>query len=363
MTIKIQSLINQIEVANIIQDYRHGEIKPIDSDHVAKWISQFPEYSQDIILEETLHIIKNRYLSKQAIVEIYRKALYEPLVFGSDPKQTILESQFINDQLYGSSQSDLLKLLSAVVSTELHIPLNTEYKKTTKNYFYIDECIYSGNRVVQDIREFVNFYGLKNVNIKVLVLGSHTDGTDYIYRALESKLKSKGISFNVFSEYWFGNSFGKSFGVFRSRVDDKCSEQVSRYASDLMNHFYRHDVNTFLNSMTDFEEGLFKKRENRDIVEREFIEVGVSLLGSFNPSEHVKPLGFSKFGNLGFGGCFITYRNIANNCPIAFWFDKEEIYTKTYTSKDWIPLFPRKFSHKNTLKRSLLDQAINYERI
>ena len=52
-------------IAEIIGNYRLGELpQPLDSNHVDRWVRQFSEESQEVILIETLHILREWYFTK-----------------------------------------------------------------------------------------------------------------------------------------------------------------------------------------------------------------------------------------------------------------------------------------------------------
>ena len=55
-------------ISTIICSYRKGELsKPLDHNHVLKWVGQFDEEDRSVILEETLHILTRQYYSREAI--------------------------------------------------------------------------------------------------------------------------------------------------------------------------------------------------------------------------------------------------------------------------------------------------------
>jgi len=64
------------------------------------------------------------------------------------------------------------------------------------------------------------------------------------------------------------------------------------------------------------------------------------LQHSRTPSEVLKPLGFTKFDGLGFGGTTFTYRNCPNNAPLAFWWGDYEP-TGVPALDCWYPLMKR----------------------
>ena len=55
----MQKDIMEREIAEIIKGFRQDSIEiEMNQEHVHKWISQFSPDTQNIILEETLHILK-----------------------------------------------------------------------------------------------------------------------------------------------------------------------------------------------------------------------------------------------------------------------------------------------------------------
>ena len=54
-------------IANTISDYRLGEIPPMTTSHVDRWVSQFDDDEQLIILSEMDHLLSKYYISKSFI--------------------------------------------------------------------------------------------------------------------------------------------------------------------------------------------------------------------------------------------------------------------------------------------------------
>lgn len=82
-------------------------------------------------------------------------------------------------------------------------------------------------------------------------------------------------------------------------------------------------------------ETLFSSPAVRDVVEFAFLKAGFQLVRDLYTRQDKlsrRPLGFEMVPSLGLGSFFITYRNIANNCPLVLWWDVG----------GWYPLFPRK---------------------
>lgn len=68
----------------------------------------------------------------------------------------------------------------------------------------------------------------------------------------------------------------------------------------------------------------------------------------------ISPIDYDFFDSLGFGAMFITYRNIANNCPLALWWGAPNSPEDHPFSK-WYPLFPRK-SNEEARNSGIIDK-------
>lgn len=106
-------------ISTIIGSYRKGELsKPLDHNHVLKWVSQFDEADRSVILEETLHILTRQYYSREAI---------ENLVDGILCK--------IREQV-GSFESIILQILkNKGQARKFYIPL---YRKSWERNFVVN---------------------------------------------------------------------------------------------------------------------------------------------------------------------------------------------------------------------------------
>ena len=336
------------EIVSIIRDYRLGEISRPDNAHVLKWINQFlPEY-RSTILAEMLNILKKRYISLENTEEAIRAHFKSQEIFGDQPTESIQKAYYLDHQLYGESQASLVKMIKRIALSDYKVSPAEKVTSSTKTFIYWDEALFSGNRIKKDLEAFVEHYDITDAKIHVIVIFSHSQGFNYLAeRCFESLEQNRRVKVQLYRFVGINNSsnprkFGTLFpsgpgqnAIVRKYCDDVIADRLSNGGN--YNLFRSFEVD---------EDDLFTSKEGREIVEREFLRVGVELLGDYNPEEKIKPLGFSQFRGLGFGGMVVTFRNIANNCPIALWFNKEEIYTGSYSGLDWYPLFPRKYSKK-----------------
>ena len=133
-----QNLQKQYEdLASIIAHYRSGYLDIVlDADHVKKWISQFSETTQEIILGETIHIFSKWYF-KQEHIEKFLDSIIDFLV-----KQYRLsgiyslskEVSFTEIQEIGLSQKQLIKILKEKIREQYGLEINTKISSNVKHY-------------------------------------------------------------------------------------------------------------------------------------------------------------------------------------------------------------------------------------
>lgn len=92
---------------------------------------------------------------------------------------------------------------------------------------------------------------------------------------------------------------------------------------------------------TSGDEDIFSSETGRQLLEEQFLLAGMRIR-SFckNPSQILRPLGFSPFG-LGFGSMIATFRNCPNNAPLALWWGDPDAHAG-HPFRNWYPLLPRK---------------------
>src|SRR6185437_7167702 len=141
-----------VSIANTISDYRSGEIAKPTAEHVLRWSTQFPNESREGLLSGLDHVFKQTYTSKSDIVG-FIKGVPQPNTFtGADPEAFWRAANILDIQGGGNSQRDMRGLLGDVLRSELNICLN-DYRSPAGAVVYLDDVIFSGNRVVMDCRK------------------------------------------------------------------------------------------------------------------------------------------------------------------------------------------------------------------
>jgi len=124
---------------------------------------------------------------------------------------------------------------------------------------------------------------------------------------------------------------------------------VNKFVNIVQENSQRKSVKPrlFRSNMIPHTETLFSSPEARNIVETAFLRKGAyiaSLPKNRQPS--MRPMGYEYLESLGFGAVFVTYRNIANNCPLVLWWG-DTSYHPSHPFSKWYPLFPRKVNESS----------------
>lgn len=119
---------NLEQLANIIKDYRKGELEfTPDKQHDEKWLSQFLPETQDVILFEILHIFREWYFTNQYVDEridrippyLQKKQCYSSM-------HSVFDSvSFLNLQNDGQSQHTIISRFANRVYEQYGISINT----------------------------------------------------------------------------------------------------------------------------------------------------------------------------------------------------------------------------------------------
>ncbi|VVP27896.1 hypothetical protein PS838_04183 [Pseudomonas fluorescens] len=314
------------ELLAIMIDYKQGHINEPNEAHVERWIAQFDEDAQLDVLRETVHILKETYFSKSKIEETFSGLIYDD-DFGDDATSFWSEASLLDIQQGGNSQRDLVDLFYRLVDEELdeEVSINSH---NSSNYFYLDDAVFSGSRLLTDITSWINESAPQNANLYIVAIALHSYGKFNVGRRLDQIIISSGKNIKYF---W------KCVVEFEDRLRYNATADVLRPKSAPDNQ----DVTTYIARMTrppEFRAGnsrgghaIFSSASGRNLIEQQFLIAGAQIrrICPNLPTRH-RPLGYNSLEMLGFGSMFVTYRNCPNNAPLALW-----------VGYPWYPLFPR----------------------
>ena len=333
------------EIAEVIQDYRSDEGVRITSSRVLRWSSQFGAENQLFILQEMKRIFDTRYISK-AEAKQFLKAVVERLTkdYGYDTPQSFLaNSVFLDLQEEGKSQKDLLKLLDEVIQSEYEVALSDCGKQSHENFVYIDDVLCTANTIFYDLKGWLE-YGSSG---ETMLNKVSKDKSNIIFVFIFThRLNMDKLSWR----FHFANLSFPYKTYYVSQVDNDYRDVNSKLdflmpiregqSQEVLDYFARlntGEYGVFREVGRPLTEEFFSSPDNRRRFENILLAKGLEILNSVSvQKENVRPLGFTlpSQKNFGFGTLCFTWRNIANNTPLVFW----------YSSPIWIPLFEKRAS-------------------
>jgi hypothetical protein len=322
---------DQLEaLAALIADYRQGEIKPPDADHVERWVKQFEVDEQVPLLDELLRLWPAFYFKQRIFEQHLRHLITDQKMVGNDPRSFWAGANVLDIQQRGGSQRAMRDLLKPILAEAVGLSLNSCGGGAC--FVYLDDVLFTGDRVERDLVAWLPA-APPVARVEIVVFAAHTYGR----WQLEEKLKDLGQSAN------------KSI-IFTVRAKHELENR--RYHRNESHVLWPVSVPTgaerYLTGATAFVPRLagrtskvFPSEARRHLLEQAFLKAGLKIVGfSRDPAPIVRPLGYSRFG-LGFGSLILTYRNCPNNAPLALWWGDPSKPPSHPLSK-WYPLVPRR---------------------
>lgn len=354
----MQKDIMEREIAEIIKGFRQDSIEiEMNQEHVHKWISQFSPDTQNIILEETLHILKEWYFPKDKI-NLFLDKMMDYLKSENEnatDEEPMKDIYFWNIQESGKSQSQLVEMLNDRVNQKYGCGIRTGKLISEKYYVYLDDGLYTGSRLRKDIKRCIEMIP-EGSRIDVIYMIACQSGLDFSKRILEELCKTKNIKINILR--WREICNNKKIkrhdnGVSYEPIQDclwpssKLSKlpEISAYVEKLEEIKGKKVYYCFRNAGYKYTAGIFSNLVNRDIVEEEFLKKGIAITQNIQEHKGLYPLGYNLTPSLGFGSFCATDLNISNTCPIVLWWGN--VIEKGNELDCWYPLLPRRISAKD----------------
>tara|TARA_B100000131_G_C18073737_1_gene595556 strand:- start:258 stop:1406 length:1149 start_codon:yes stop_codon:yes gene_type:complete len=350
---KNKSLINNLY--QIVKDYRADEnegVGMVNKDRIEQWVDQFDKKDREFILSETVHIFKDKYLSKFEVKNVLLGAIKSMVKFDNPPadiQSFLSNSIFLDLQPKGKSQGIILEILKSVIKDKLNIKIKTSTldklnDNQAKHYIYIDDVLCSGNTYYQDIFDFLNsqsnsgdkyYRKLLNGNVYVhnCFIFAHRDNFGKKLTQLKLKLHPD-INNNFFQCYYHRlidntQDSDSKFEILKpienhqiqeiNDYKDKINLQVDRY----INGKYKKADDYFRDPNIPNDEIFFTSFENRIRYEKIVLLKGIEIINNSNAVKpNIRALGYSlpSTRDFGFGTICFTWRNVPNNTPLVYWY-------------------------------------------
>lgn len=324
-------------IAETIADYREGEIAKPSPEHVEKWVVQFDKAVREPLLAEMDHVLKHTYISRANVVDFAKAILTNKKLASEEPCDFWRNVGILDVQKGGQSQKEMLAMFGAVMKKTCGFDASG-CKAGNGTFVYLDDVVFTGNRVLNDLRVWIADAAPKKAQVHIVVMAFHRGGQWYAKNKLAEAAKAakKDISFTWWRilELEDRKAYINQSDVLRPRAlpDDA---DVKAYAESVSKP---HAI-SYRTADGIGENKFFSSEKGRALLEQEFLRSGVHIREVCpNLNEYQRPLGNMVLKSLGFGSMIVTFRNCPNNTPLAFW-----------AGDPWYPLFPRKTNKKKMI--------------
>ncbi|QIL81365.1 hypothetical protein G7047_16705 [Diaphorobacter sp. HDW4A] len=328
-------------IANTIQDYRGGSLPQPITDHVDRWVQQFDVAVQLPILQEVDHVLKKIYFSKEDVAKFLRTAMRSKKLTGEDAAAFWRDANFLDIQGGGDSQTDMINLFSEQLQDE-HGFGTTECAHGDDVFIYLDDGIFTGNRVRRDLEGWIRDHAPAQTTLHVICIAQHSGGQYYANGKIQEVIKTSGKKVDI--TWWHAieledrRTYSAKSDVLRPTAIPN-DPAVQAYVAAMK---YQPSLRTAGNPGA---ANLFTGDAGKILLEQEFLKAGVNIRQMCpNLGATQRPLGHMTLETLGFGSLIVTYRNCPNNAPLAFWVDAP-----------WYPLFPRTTNAQTAVRRMFAD--------
>ncbi|PTP99715.1 phosphoribosyltransferase-like protein [Vibrio sp. ZF 223] len=322
-------------ISQIILGYADNCYGNNDAAHVNRWVEQFDECERQLVLEETLHVLQNQYITRDKFTELVSTVIDFDKIHGGNPRDFWQNASLLQIQLNGNSQSELNDIFSNILQDKYQV--GSIINNRSLNYFYIDDFIFSGNRLYSDLSDWFERESPRDCKLNIVTLGYYTSGQ----YSTECRLKELFADRNIALEFYryeectlenrlrYRNS-SERFWPTENVLDDTT---VQAYVEEKRPNFTYREVTVHENKVF--------SSDRREQYEKIMLKYGIKIVGfPRTNSAVVKPLGYDTYRTFGFGSAVFTFRNCPNNNPLAFWWGDPEAPEYHPFSK-WYPLLQR----------------------
>ncbi|MDF7630474.1 hypothetical protein PUG46_14480 [Erwiniaceae bacterium L1_55_4] len=324
-------------IAETIECYENNDFcDDNDRTHVLRWVSQFDQDDRLFVLEQTDLLLKKQYFKKDTFDQLLDTAIKETT------SKTLRNTSFLDIQLDGKSQRDMLEILNLSCIKNHKFPINiNDYSKN--GFIYQDDVVFTGDRVCRDLEEWIFNSAPNSCSLLIASMYTHSSAIFNIESKLKKIILASGKNIKL-SSVIFGRTYENKFKMRNmSDVFWPKNENIFIPAHLESIKFISAAPEGQLPGRTGFAKSyVFRNESNRDRFERILCEKGFYIISLCNnPAASMKPLGYKTYKGLGFGGTIFTYRNCPNNTPLVFWWGNPDMDGRNPLSK-WYPLMMRK---------------------
>lgn len=358
----------------IINNFRSDELElSMDEHHVERWLKQFDDDSQDVILQETINIFQNWYCNRAEILKYIQDVIqYLKKQYGYETDAEVFKNvSFPSCSLKGMSQGQILQMLKDYSLENAHQTLLQCTNDSVSHFVYIDDGIYTGKTACKEITSLMALMP-KDSTLDAFFLFGCSDGIKWAKYKLLTNANDRRIKLDIFPWKTLTNSKTEHIDddgqtkiieshlcLWPSRLLS-CIPQVRDFERDFITSQKVHEFHPYRESNWTTDKGVFINDNDRLIVEREFLLKGIELIGFCKENSGMLPLGFDRWPSFGLGSFCATDLNISNTAPLVLWWGNVE---KNGSVLDrWYPLLPRRIGGvESDVEFEMIDWADYYD--
>ena len=189
-------------LAQIITDYREGEIPRPDAAHVDRWVSQFDEPVRVSLLDEVTHVFGKTYAPKLGVQRFLGNLVQSQKLTGGNPAEFWKNAKFLDIQTRGSSQREFLALFAVPLKEQLGLEL-AQCGANPNCFVYIDDGIFTGMTLIESLSRWLTEAAPAKAILHAIVIAGHVGGKHYA----ETQLRKKAAELKKTIEFhWWAPS-------------------------------------------------------------------------------------------------------------------------------------------------------------
>ena len=191
-----EQLLNSI--ADTIQDYRAGDPDTPEPtpEHIDRWVEQFGTKVQFRILREMDYVLKRTYFSLERVTEFLSFLTDIEELVGDDPYEFWQNMVFLKIQRGGDSQTDMLALFDELLKRRCGFGI-AECGDNSSVYFYLDDCIFSGKRVLRDLKVWIINQAPAKAKLYIVAIAFHLNGYYYAKKKIDEAVTATGKEIDI----------------------------------------------------------------------------------------------------------------------------------------------------------------------
>jgi hypothetical protein len=188
-----------VSIAHTIEDYRSGEIATPTPEHVERWVQQFDKGVQLRLLRELDHVLKKTYLNRKAVEVFLLRMIKSEKIAGKDPCAFWARAHFLKIQTSGHSQKEMLEIVDSFLQKQCKLSID-KCGKAGGDYIYVDDVMFSGNRVGNDLAAWIAGNAPAKANVHIVVAAIHSGGEYLVGKRLKKAIDDSGKAIKL--TYW-----------------------------------------------------------------------------------------------------------------------------------------------------------------